>query len=278
MTTISPEHAKNPSPELEKKYIEDSLWVVQDFFRSQAETLREAHGNIGFDTKDADNSPVTKLDRAVERDFKKALRMYDPDCGFLGEEYGSEGSTETYWLIDPIDGTRAFIEGREGCSNMATLVHHDKAVAAVVYDFLNDTMYSADADGAYENGEPISTPEPNGAPRIFIESKERELLYPLAELLGYEPADSKYRYSGMKWVGLAKGEIDATLVVHGFAGLHDLGPAFIAQQAGVSIKGADGTPWRPSMLNVFAGRTQQDVEKLSILADCHRTMRANDPK
>ncbi len=62
-------------------------------------------GESGFD-------PVTKADRAAESLIVKALRTAHPTHGIVGEEHGTHtGAGQYNWIIDPIDGTRAFIMG-----------------------------------------------------------------------------------------------------------------------------------------------------------------------
>ena len=56
--------------------------------------------------------PVTAADRAAERAIRKAVLNRFPDHGIVGEEYGAVAGAGRYcWVIDPIDGTRAFIIG-----------------------------------------------------------------------------------------------------------------------------------------------------------------------
>lgn len=56
--------------------------------------------------------PVTEADRACERAMRAILAKRRPDDGILGEEYGnSAGSSGLTWVLDPIDGTRAYISG-----------------------------------------------------------------------------------------------------------------------------------------------------------------------
>ena len=60
---------------------------------------------VGFD-------PVTEADRAAERAIRALIEQKYPDHGILGEEYGGVGLDRRHvWVIDPIDGTRAFISG-----------------------------------------------------------------------------------------------------------------------------------------------------------------------
>lgn len=56
--------------------------------------------------------PVTEADRAGERAIRKRLAALHPDHGIVGEELGvKEGQSPYTWVIDPVDGTRAFITG-----------------------------------------------------------------------------------------------------------------------------------------------------------------------
>lgn len=60
----------------------------------------------------ADFDPVTEADRAAERAMRDVLARRRPQDGILGEEYGAQqGSSGLTWILDPIDGTRAFICG-----------------------------------------------------------------------------------------------------------------------------------------------------------------------
>jgi histidinol phosphatase-like enzyme (inositol monophosphatase family) len=67
--------------------------------------VKNKSGNAGFD-------PVTAADRSAERAIRKAIVQRFPSHGVIGEEYGTRAGEGRYsWLIDPIDGTRAFITG-----------------------------------------------------------------------------------------------------------------------------------------------------------------------
>src|SRR5580698_6915388 len=61
----------------------------------------------------SDESPVTVADRLAEQTLRKILTERFPDFGILGEEFPDHNAGAKYvWVIDPIDGTRAFITGR----------------------------------------------------------------------------------------------------------------------------------------------------------------------
>lgn len=76
--------------------------------------LKHFRSPVAIDNKAAKGSfdPVTKADRAAERVISQALKKLHPDHGIVGEEYGTrEGAGRYSWVVDPIDGTRAFIMG-----------------------------------------------------------------------------------------------------------------------------------------------------------------------
>nr|WP_245586206.1 inositol monophosphatase family protein [Solimonas soli] len=81
--------------------------------RAATDIIRKAYrGNFSVEYK-ADASPVTEVDVAAERAIKAALRARFPDYGFYGEETGRDiaAGSEYLWLVDPIDGTKAFVRG-----------------------------------------------------------------------------------------------------------------------------------------------------------------------
>ncbi len=78
--------------------------AILPYFRKPVAVKNKA-GPAAFD-------PVTAADRAAERAIRKAVMARFPDHGIIGEEYGTVAGKGRYrWLIDPIDGTRAFITG-----------------------------------------------------------------------------------------------------------------------------------------------------------------------
>lgn len=59
----------------------------------------------------SDASPVTVADREIEAELRRLIHARYPGHGILGEEFGTQGGGECTWVLDPIDGTRAFITG-----------------------------------------------------------------------------------------------------------------------------------------------------------------------
>ena len=81
----------------------------------------------------ADQSPVTAADRGAELAMRDILRARFPDHGILGEEYGLErGASPWRWVLDPIDGTRAFITGRATFGILVGLLHEGRSVLGII--------------------------------------------------------------------------------------------------------------------------------------------------
>jgi histidinol-phosphatase len=79
----------------------------------------------------ADATPVTAADREAEAAIKRVLRETFAGHAFLGEEEGREGDGDFLWLIDPIDGTRAFVRGYPMFSTQIALMHAGELVLGV---------------------------------------------------------------------------------------------------------------------------------------------------
>jgi len=94
--------------------------------------IRKAYrGNFQVSYK-ADASPVTEVDVAAEAAIKAVLKRHFPRHGFYGEELGHEaGDSEHLWLIDPIDGTKAFVRGYPLFSVQIALMRRGELVLGV---------------------------------------------------------------------------------------------------------------------------------------------------
>ncbi len=92
-----------------------------------------------------DRSPVTVADREVEDRLRTFLLAAFPDVAFRGEESGAGGSAsaELSWLLDPIDGTRAFIRGLPTWSVLLALIEDGEPQVAIGYFPADDDLYVA---------------------------------------------------------------------------------------------------------------------------------------
>ena len=96
--------------------------VVRPFFRA------------GFQVDDkADRSPVTMADRSAEQAMRAVLAERFPDHGVLGEEFGLDRPAATLrWVLDPIDGTRAFVSGRPTFGTLIALLDGATPILGVI--------------------------------------------------------------------------------------------------------------------------------------------------
>lgn len=82
----------------------------------------------------ADESPVTVADRQAEQAICAVLRDACPGFGLIGEEYGETlPDARLRWVVDPIDGTRAFITGRPTFGTLIALLDGDRPVLGLLY-------------------------------------------------------------------------------------------------------------------------------------------------
>ena len=103
-----------------------------------------------------DSSPVTAADLAAEDLLRKELLTAFPDDGFLGEETGcTKGTSEFEWVVDPIDGTKSFIQGVPLFATLVGCRKNGEGVIGVIFiPVLDELAYAAAGHGAWyeQNG------------------------------------------------------------------------------------------------------------------------------
>lgn len=102
----------------------------------------------------ADASPVTLADRRAEEHLRQCIERAFPEHGILGEEFGERcGSSPYRWVLDPLDGTRSFIQGVPLYGVLLGLEHHGRVILGVVhFPALGETVSAARGQGCYWNG------------------------------------------------------------------------------------------------------------------------------
>lgn len=113
-------------------------------FRSQGTVSNKLAA--GFD-------PVTEADREAERAIRAVIKAEYPEHGILGEEHGAENLGSRHrWIIDPIDGTRAFISGIPVWGTLVGLTVDGDAVAGLMAQPFTGELFYATGDGARYDG------------------------------------------------------------------------------------------------------------------------------
>lgn len=144
-----------------------------------ADALARKHfdpAGIAADSK-ADGSPVTVADRAIEEMLRAAIEREFPGDGLIGEEFGtSESRTGYTWVIDPIDGTRAFARGIPIFSTLIAVMQGERAVVGYAsMPAWGESVYAARGGGAWW------VTGPGAVPRKARVSEQRDLHAALVE-------------------------------------------------------------------------------------------------
>ncbi len=106
--------------------------------------------DIGYERK-SDKSPVTVADRETEQLMRGIIQQMFPEDSVLGEEFGSIDGTSGYrWIMDPIDGTKAFIGGVPLYGTMLGLEWEGRCIAgAVAIPAIGEGIYACEGQGAW---------------------------------------------------------------------------------------------------------------------------------
>ncbi len=88
--------------------------------------------------------PVTEADKAVEQILRDAIHAKYPEHGIYGEEFGHEDGNGLTWVIDPIDGTRAFMCGMLHWGLLLALFDGERPVLGVMYQPFTDELFYGD--------------------------------------------------------------------------------------------------------------------------------------
>lgn len=123
--------------------------AIAPYFR--AELAVDDKGGRLFD-------PVTVADKAAERAMRELILARYPEHGILGEEEDAvTGSSPLTWVLDPIDGTRAFITGLPLWGTLIALNDGERPVLGVMNQPFTGERYTGSPAGAWRNGTPLRT-------------------------------------------------------------------------------------------------------------------------
>ncbi len=89
------------------------------------------------------NDFVTDIDQQVEKEIIHIIHKAHPDHGIIGEEGGSVEGSEYTWIIDPIDGTRNFIQGLPGFCVSIAIQKKGRIEHGVIYDPMRQELFTA---------------------------------------------------------------------------------------------------------------------------------------
>lgn len=252
---------------LDLAQIEATLLAASE--AAAAYTLPLFRTTLGIDNKlETGFDPVTEADRGAETVIRAVIGERFPDHAIIGEEWGSQGDSEYSWIIDPVDGTRAFISGAPVWGTLIGFAHRGTAIAGLMSQpFIGETFLAVPGRSTYRRGATTIPNRTSGqtelAPsRVFTTTPA---LFRTPELLrkwqAMEAATRLQRF-GMDCYGyalLAAGHAD--LVIEPFLNTYDIAALVpIIREAGGAISCWDGSEPTGGG-DVVAAATPQLLEK-----------------
>lgn len=192
----------------------DDLRLIADAARQASEiALRYFKRDPEVWWKEGD-SPVSAADFAVDRFLREELTAARPDYGWLSEETIDDSdriNARRTFVVDPIDGTRAFINGRDIWCVSIAVVEEGRTITGVLdCPVLGEIFTAIPGAGAFLNGAAISVRHPGDMAEIAGSKTMLDRLPPMLRQTMYIPAyipSLAYRIALV-----AKGAMDATFV------------------------------------------------------------------
>lgn len=185
--------------------------------------IMDIYASDDFDVKvKSDESPVTVADEAADEIISAGLRNAFPDLHLVTEEQATthEAQADTFLIVDPLDGTKEFIQRRGDFTVNIALVEHGTPTRGVVYAPAKDRMFFTTADGTSveESGDfaledigmitPISVSNPDNSALLVVASKSHRDQATDDYINKYSVADMKSAGSSLKFCLVATGEAD----------------------------------------------------------------------
>lgn len=230
------------------------LETAIELARHAGERIRSFHGADVAVERKADDSPVTEADKQANALIVAGLAAAFPGDGLLSEEAPDDGSRlarARVWMVDPLDGTKDFIRGRDGFSVMIGLLDGEAPALGVVYQPVGDKLYFASrGEGAWLSrggGTPerlrVSTvSEPSQIRMVASKSHRTATIDKVRAELGISD-ELNVGSVGLKLGLIAEGVRDLYVNPGGHSKLWDAcGPEALLVEAGGRLTDAHGAP------------------------------------
>lgn len=235
--------------------------------RAAAEVVSRCYRSNLAVTLKSDKSPVTAADVEAERVIRGVIAARFPDHGFFGEETGSSALDAEYlWLVDPIDGTKAFVREYPMFSTQIALMHRGRLLVGVSSaPAYGELAYAEAGVGAWLGEEPIRVSDVDTIDAAALSTGNLKTLatgpaWPaLGRLVGRLGRIRGYG-DFLHYHLLASGRIDA--VVESDVNILDIAAcAVIVEAAGGRFTDLDGQPLSLSSNSALAtnGRLHESV-------------------
>jgi len=240
--------------------------------RAAADVIRRYYQRNLDITIKADKSPVTEADVETEKVIRALIGTRFPDHGFYGEETGQSALDAEYlWLVDPIDGTKAFVREYPMFSTQIALMHRGRLIVGVssapVY---GEIAYAEAGQGAWLNDKPIRVSAINTIEGAALSAGNLKTLAASPQWGRYGQLVTRlHRIRGygdfLQYHLLAAGKIDA--VVESDVNILDIAAlAVIVEAAGGVFSDLHGRPLTLDTTSVLAANRPLHPQVLSALA------------
>jgi histidinol-phosphatase len=150
---MSPDVPGVDAPPVERGLLDFAVDLVREAGEATLPWFRTADLQV---ERKSDGTPVTAADRAAERLVRERIGARFPDDGVLGEEEPETGgSSGRRWIVDPIDGTKAFTRGVPLYSTLLALDdEHGPAIGVIGLPALGQVVYAGRGLGCWADGRP----------------------------------------------------------------------------------------------------------------------------
>ncbi len=226
--------------------------VIRPYFRTRLE----------IDFK-ADQTPVTVADREAERAMREILRAQVPEHGVIGEEFGNDqAGAEWAWVLDPIDGTQAFVSGQPTFGTLIALLHNGTPLLGVIDQPVLRERWIGTQEGTTFNGKSTGVRPQTGlgsatlyatAPSMFV-GRDAAAFARLSESCGLTRYGLDCYAYGLLALGFVDLVVEAEMQPYDYAALVP-----VVEGAGGRVSDWDGAP-----LTLQAGARESAAHVLAV--------------
>ncbi len=250
------------------------LHMIENAARKAGALAMEWFEHPGKVWNKSDNHPVTQADLAVDALLRKTLCAQRPDYGWLSEETEDDRSrfnSKRLFVVDPIDGTRAFINQKPHFVVSIAVVEEGKPIVGAVFNPALDEMYlAAVGQGAKCNSKPVFIRDCTGLDDCLMIASDGLFRQKHWKHLWPDMQTISRNSMAYRMVLVAAGKADATLSLRPKSDWDLAAADLIAREAGAIVRDITGKPFdfnedrtqKPGV--ICAGRSVYDLIRTRI--------------
>lgn len=244
--------------------------VIRPYFRKRLDIAEKDSATLA-----GDFDPVTEADNGAETALRALIEETYPDDAILGEEFGEKGGTSGYrWVLDPVDGTRAFIAGMPMWGTLIALEKNEKPILGLIdQPYMRERFIGYGGKSEFRNAEgvtPLRTRACESLSNAVITTTHPTKHFLAEERALFTAVESKAklsRYGGDCYAyGLvAMGFVDLVMEAH--LRHWDYAPMIpLIESAGGVVSDWEGNPLSDYGTILAAGDARVHAETLALIA------------